>query len=131
MAYVQVIIILVVSYDTQRKFSTSRLFDYPIWVINKAFKEFQSKQNEATPSGTGNDESNNMKNHLLILPYKGSDIMHIISSMQKQVTCALPDDIKMMVSYTGKKLSICFNVKDKTAFHHEHDIVYYCVFSSP
>ena len=69
MTYVQVIIILVVSYNTQRKFSTSRLFDYPIWVINKAFKEFQSKQNEATPSGTGNEERNNkMKNLLLILP---------------------------------------------------------------
>ena len=31
----------------------------------------------------------------------------------------------MMISYTGKKLSTCFNVKDKTVFNHEHDIVYY------
>ena len=31
----------------------------------------------------------------------------------------------MMVSYTGKKRSTCFNVKDKTAFNHENDIVCY------
>ena len=28
--------------------------DYPIWVINKIFKEFQSKQNETTPTFTNN-----------------------------------------------------------------------------
>ena len=44
---------------------------------------------------------------------------------QKQVNCALPDDVKMIVSYTGKKLGTCFNVKDKTVFNHEHGIVYY------
>ena len=29
-----------------------------------------------------------------------------------------------MVSYTDKKLSTCFNVKDKTVFNYEHDFVY-------
>ena len=46
--------------------------------------------------------------------------MHIISFMQKQVNRALPDYVKMMVSYTNKKLSSCFNVKDKTVFNHEY-----------
>ena len=45
--------------------------------------------------------------------------------MRKQVNCAVPDDVKMIVSYTSKKLSTCFNVKDKTVFNHEYDIVYY------
>ena len=100
--------------------------DYPIWVKNKVFKEFQSKQNETAPIATGNEErNNNVKNHLLVLTYKCSDAMHIINSMRKQVNHALPDDVKMMVSYTGKNLSTCFNVKDKTVFNHEHDIVYY------
>ena len=48
--------------------------------------------------------------------------MHIISSMQKQVNCALPDDVKMMVSYTGKKLSILM----WTVFNHKH-IVHYAM----
>ena len=45
--------------------------------------------------------------------------------MRKQVNCTLPDDVKMIASYTGKKLGICLNVKNKTVFNHEHDIVYY------
>ena len=51
--------------------------------------------------------------------------MHIISSMRKQVNRVLPDDVKMIVSYTGKKLSTCFNVKNTTVFNHEHDMIYY------
>ena len=51
--------------------------------------------------------------------------MHIIISLRKQVNRALPDDVKMMVSYAGKKLNTCFNVKNKMVFNHEHDIVYY------
>ena len=55
---------------------------YSIWVINKIFKEFQSKQNETTPITTGNEErNNNVENHLLILPYKGKGTMYIISSV--------------------------------------------------
>ena len=90
------------------------------------FKEFRSKQNKTSPIATCNEEqNNNVKKHLLVLPYKGSDAIHIISSMRKQVNRALPDDVKIMVSYTGKKLSTRFNMKDKTSFNHEHDIVYY------
>ena len=90
------------------------------------FKELQSKQNETAPIATDNEErNNNVKKHLLVLSYKGSDAIHIISSMCKQVNRALPDDVKMTVSYTAKELSTCVNVKDKTIFNHEHDIAYY------
>ena len=89
-------------------------------------KEFQSNQNETVCIATGNEEqTNNVKHHLLVLPYKGSDAMHIIISIWKKVNCALPDDAEVIVSYTGKKLGTCFNVKDKTVFNHEHDILYY------
>ena len=44
------------------------------------FNSFQSKQNETAPIATGNEErNNNVKHRLLVLPYKGSDAMHIIS----------------------------------------------------
>ena len=65
-----------------------------------------------------------MKNHL-ILPDKGSDAMHLISSMPKLVNDVLLDDVTMMVSYTGKTLRTCSNAKDKAVLNHEHDIVYY------
>ena len=51
--------------------------------------------------------------------------MHLISSMRKQVSRAFPDDIKMIVSYTDKKLGTCFGLKEITVFNHEHYIVYY------
>ena len=54
-------------------------------------------------------------------PCKGSDVMDIIGSMRKEVEHTLPHDVKVMVSYVGKKLNICFNVKDKTVFNHEHE----------
>ena len=37
--------------------------------------------------------------------------MHIFSYMRKQVNRVLPDDLIKMVSYKGKILSTCFNVK--------------------
>ena len=48
------------------------------------FKEFQSKQNETALIANGNEErNNNMKKHLLMLPYNVLDALHIISSMRK------------------------------------------------
>ena len=58
----------------------------------------------------------NVQIHLLVLSDKGSDAMHFISSMGKQVYRALPDNVKIIVFYISKKLSICFNVRNKTVF---------------
>ena len=52
-------------------------------------------------------------------------ILLVISSMRRQVNHAFPDEAKIIVSYTGKKLGTCFNAKDINLFNHEHDIVYY------
>ena len=72
------------------------------------------------PIPTDNNERNNkVKNRLLVLPYKDFDARHIICSMRKQVNCAVPDNVKIIVSYTDMKLSTCFNMKDKTISNHE------------
>ena len=82
MMYVQAIIILTELQHLKKVFHEQN--DYSIWIINKVFKEFQSKQNETTLIATGNEErNNNVKHHLLVLPYKGSDAKHIISSTPK------------------------------------------------
>ena len=40
--------------------------DYPIWIINKVSKEFESKQNETTPIPATNEEpKNNLKKKLV------------------------------------------------------------------
>ena len=32
--------------------------------------------------------------------------------------------MKVQLSFTGNKLSSCFNVKDKAKFEHRHDVIY-------
>ena len=79
MTYVQVIYYLHCELQHLKKVFHQQN-DYLIWVINKVFNSFQSKQNETAPIATGNEERNNsVKHRLLVLPYKASDTMHIIS----------------------------------------------------
>ena len=65
------------------------------------------------------------KRHLLILPYQGDRGNSLLKSLQKRLHNLLPNHIITEVTYTGKKLSTCFNIKDQTKFEHQHDIVYY------
>ena len=43
---------------------------------------------------------------------------------ESQVNHALLSDSKIRDFQTGKKISTFFNVKDKTVFNHQYDIVY-------
>ena len=47
-----------------------------------------------------------------------------VKSLQKRLHL-LPNHINTQVTYTGKKLNTCFNIKDRTTFQHQHDIVYH------
>ena len=48
------------------------------------------------------------------------DVKIIISKL-------LLPEVKKQEAYTGKKLRTCFNVKDRSKFDHQHDVVYYAV----
>ena len=63
------------------------------------------------------------KQHLLILPYQGDRGNTLAKSLQKGLDNFLPNHINTQVTYTGKKLSICFNIKDHTKSDHQHAIV--------
>ena len=45
--------------------------------------------------------------------------------MKKRLKILLPDNVKTDVAFHGKKLSSCFNIKDKTKFPHKHGLVYH------
>ena len=70
-------------------------------------------------------EETKQKRHLLILPYQGDRGNTLVKSLQKRLYNLLLNHINAEVTYTGKKLSICFNIKDQTKFEHQHDIVYH------
>ena len=61
----------------------------------------------------------------MILPYQGDRGNTLVKSLQKRLHNLLPNHINTQVTYTGKKLSTCFNIKDQTKFEHQHDIVYH------
>ena len=71
-----------------------------------------------------NDESGD-KQHRLVLPYKTDRGNRILSSIEKYVRKLLPKKSTLQITYTGKKPSSQFNIKDKTNFEHRHDLIYH------
>ena len=71
-----------------------------------------------------NGESGERK-HRLVLPNKGDTGTHILRSIEKYVRKLLPKKSRLQITYTGKKLSSQFNIRDKTNFEHQHDLIYH------
>ena len=110
---------------------------YPNWIINQVFKQVKAKQRDPMPNSnvsnkieaaqTSNQtivEKHDDKKHLLMIPYQGGKGEQVIKSIRKTIKRLLPSNIKVQVSFTGNKLSSCFNIKDKTKFEHRHDVIY-------
>ena len=100
--------------------------DYPIWVINKVFKEFQRKQNEITTSiaTAGNEERNdNVKNHLFLalLHFRAHDIVYYAKCPEE----SCPHDY---VAGSGRR--VLERVKDHNGRETSSHIFKYCVVSS-
>ena len=97
--------------------------DYPPKLVNSMIKieleKNSSDQQEVTTNATS-------KQIQLVLPYAGKRGNNIIRKMRRQLNKHLKDDVKVMITYQGTKLSSRFQVKDQTKFEHRNDIVYCC-----
>ena len=60
---------------------------------------------------------------MLVLPYQGKKGDFIIKSVKKRFRNLLPECIVPKVVFTGSKLSSKFQVKDRTIFTHNHDMI--------
>ena len=58
------------------------------------------------------------------MTYQRGKVQQVIKSVRKTIKRLLPSKIKVQVSFTGKKLSSCFNINDKTKFEHRHNVIY-------
>ena len=58
------------------------------------------------------------------MTYQREKVEQVIKSVRKTIKRLLPSKIKVQVSFTGKKLSSCFNINDKTKFEHRHNVIY-------
>ena len=104
---------------------------FPKWVIRNVMNDVKNKHQRSdikNPISIDNNmpvEKIEQKRHLLILPYQGDRGNSLVKSLQKRLHNLLPNHINTQVTYTGKKLSTCFNIKEQTKCEHQHDIVYY------
>ena len=83
-----------------------------------------SNQNEATQTSNQTIVEKCDDKKLLMIPYQGGKGEQAIKTIRKTIKRLLPSNIKVQVSFTGKKLNSCFNIKDKTKFEHRHDVIY-------
>ena len=109
--------------------------NYPKYVIKQILQQSYDEHEEQELDITNtnlklNDvvekrNVNEQKQHLLLVPYQGKKGDFVIKSMKKRMKTLLPTNIRTKIAFTGSKLSTCFQVKDKTKFEHNHDIVYH------
>ena len=72
-------------------------------------------------SKTRRAETNEVSNKIqLVLPYPRKQ-----GKMEKHIRKTLPENVQVIVTYQSKKLSTKFNIKDKTEFYHQSDLIYY------
>ena len=88
-------------------------------VINQFLNEIEEKQK------SGVYLVNDLKRHLLVLPYQDHKNDFIINSMEKKLITLLPNNVRTDVAFQRKQLSFCFNIKDKIKFPHKHNLVYH------
>ena len=95
---------------------------FPKWVICNVMNEVKNKHQRSDtrhPISIDNNiavEEIEQKRHLLILHYQGDRGNTLVKSLQKRLHNLLPNHINTQVTYTWKKLSTCFNLKDQTKF---------------
>ena len=85
-------------------------------MIKIELEKNSSDQQEVTTNATS-------KQIQLVLPYAGKRGNNIIWKMRRQLNKHLNDDVKVMITYQGIKLSSRFQVKDQTKFEHRNDVV--------
>ena len=60
-----------------------------------------------------------------MLPYNGKQGNKFLSEMKKHLNKSLPTEVKTIVTYQSKKLETKFQLKYKTRFNQQNNLVYY------
>ena len=119
------------NYLQQKSKYLVRLFNaqngYPLRIIKQIMKEVRGSKRSlvATQSEIPLQNSNNDgKIHSFLLPFAGAKGNTMLKSMNRCIKHVLPNDVNTRITYTGHKLNTRFQIKDKTAQIHTHDLVY-------
>ena len=60
----------------------------------------------------------------ICLPYKGLAGEQIINKFKGVLKSSLPRNVQPRITFKGKKIGSCFQVKDKVSLEHESNLVY-------
>ncbi len=89
--------------------------------------ESQNQQNEEVAVGTPPPPRGQATEEVrlcTVLPYQGKTGESVVGDLKKSLKKFLPNEVIPQFSYTGKKLSSIFRVKDKVARIHHSNLVY-------
>ena len=98
---------------------------FPPWVVSQVINRVENKVSTTQINQSiVHKEPLNVKQHKLILPYKGKKGEHTLKNVKCHITKLLPEQEGVGLAFTGTKLGTKFNIKDKTSKEHQHDLTY-------
>ena len=108
--------------------------NHPKWIIKQVAKQVkdQNIQSNADRAPTvANELPTNFKSYILLNPYIGQKVEHLIKSLRKNMHRTLPKNVQAKLQ-AGTKLGTKFNnIKDSVKKSHRHSVVYYAKYSKP
>ena len=92
---------------------------FPLWVVSQVINRVENGiSTSQINQSIVNPEPLNVKQHKLILPYKGKNGEHTLKNLKRLIAKLLPEQEGMALVFTGTKLGSKFNIKDKTSTEH-------------
>ena len=96
--------------------------EYPIKTVNTIINQ-ELHQSQRIQNSIINNEG--IKKVQIMLPYNGKQGNKFLSKMKKHLNKSLPTEVKTIVTYQSKKLETKFQLKYKTRFNQQNNLVYY------
>ena len=90
-------------------------------IINQELHQSQRLQNTVINNG-------GIQKVQIMLPYNGKQGHKLLSKMKKHLNKSLPTEVKTTVTFQSKKLETKFQLKYKTRFNQQNNLVYYSKF---
>ena len=100
---------------------------FPHSVVKRVLRQVAIEQNQTNTTQTIEDETSvqpDQKVVITTLPYAGKKGEDIVKEIKKHLKKYKEHNLSTRISFKAKRLSSCFNLKDKIAKKHEHNVVY-------
>ena len=109
----------------QLKAIFTEINEYPIKTVNTIINQ-ELHRSQRLQNTIINNEG--IKKVQIMLPYNGKQGNKFLSKMKKHLNKSLPTEVKTTVTFQSKKLETKFQLKYKTRFNQQNNLVYYSKF---